>query len=368
MNPNAPQLLKGQYTLNANFSSRWFLFILGLCTALLSVAEDQLAVEKNESPLLLVPTFSSDPKLGTSVGVLGGYLFRFDDASEQSLIAFTASYSDNDSWMGGVFGTLFFDQDIQRLTLGIGRGKINNNYEDFLGTGLNAATTDRFNGEFLRYTYQLLPSWHFGGQWISSNYTVGAENMAAPIFDHIGEIGFDSNGIGAVVEYDTRDNTRNATDGSHLLVHNTAYRESLGGQDSFDTYQAEYTHYIPHIKNNVFALQVKGRWTNDAPVTGYSSIDLRGYVRGNYLAPNYTHIDLEERIHITGRWGMSIFAGVGCLYDNVADCDDSKNIYPAAGVGVLYELKKEAGVVLRAELAKGESEDYSAYIKIGSAF
>jgi hypothetical protein len=54
---------------------------------------------------LVLPTFSSDPKLGTSLGVPGAYLHYFDEQSQVSMVGATAQYSSTDSMTGGVFAT-----------------------------------------------------------------------------------------------------------------------------------------------------------------------------------------------------------------------------------------------------------------------
>ena len=59
-----------------------------------------------ESPWLLAPTLTSDPKLGTSVGAIAGYLWRLDSDSVQSMVGAIGSYSDTDSHIGGVFADL----------------------------------------------------------------------------------------------------------------------------------------------------------------------------------------------------------------------------------------------------------------------
>ena len=38
------------------------------------------------------------------------------------------------------------------------------------------------------------------------------------------------------------------------------------------------------------ALEVRNRWTKDAPLSGYSSISLPGYTKGNYLGEDYSHL------------------------------------------------------------------------------
>ena len=327
---------------------------------------DDTAVE--ESPWILIPTLSVDPKLGNSLGVMAGYIHQFDPLSTPSMFIATYSTSNNDSTVAGLFGQMFFDEDRQKLILGTATGEINNDYDDFLGSGIPAQTTDDLEAYFVRYLQVVSGDWYLGGQVISSNYTIGADDFFDPILDFIGLTGFDSTGIGLVTEYDTRDNVRNPTSGRFLSAHNIAYRESFGGDESFDVYTLKYSEYNNFKPDHVLAWQVKGRWTSDAPTGGYSSVELRGYVRGNYLAPHYTHVQVEDRISFTERRGMSIFGGVGCLYDGTSDCADSDNLYPAVGAGAIFTLKPEAGIVVRAEIAKGEADEYFAYISVGNPF
>lgn len=341
--------------------------ILNFSFAVSVSSADDESVEK-ESPWIIAPTISSDPKLGTSAGGIAGYLYKFDEESTQSIFLTKVSYSTTDSWTAGGFGQMFFDKDQQKLMLGLLTGNIRNDYQDFLGSGISAQTTDDLRAFFTRYSHRIEGDWYAGIQFVSTNYAIGAEGLFADFLQLVGLTGFDSNGLGLVAEYDNRDNVRNPTSGSLFEVNNIAYRESLGGDIDFDVYSMKYSQYIPHGKDNVFSWQVKGRWTHDAPIGGYSSVDLRGYVRGNYLAPHSTLAQFDERISFTPSWGMSVFGGVSCLYDDVSNCDDSSNLYPTFGLGVIYILKKEAGIVMRAELAKGKSDEYVVYLTMGNPF
>ena len=111
--------------------------LLGLSTPVIA-AEDKTAVpaEESESPWLLTPLVSSSPKFGTSIGAMAGYLHRFDEESPTSTFSLMGSYSDSDSLFYGLFGRTFFDHDRQRLIAGVVSGEVNNNYKDFLGTGV----------------------------------------------------------------------------------------------------------------------------------------------------------------------------------------------------------------------------------------
>jgi hypothetical protein len=73
---------------------------------------DDTAVK--ESPWLLIPTLSVDPKLGTSPGVMAGYIHQFDPLSTPSMFIANYSTSNNDSTVEGLFGQMFFDEDRQK--------------------------------------------------------------------------------------------------------------------------------------------------------------------------------------------------------------------------------------------------------------
>lgn len=339
---------------------------LTLCT--LSLLLTSSAITAQESPWVLIPTVSNDPKLGFKGGLMTGHLSKFDPQSNFSMIGAFANYSNTDSYTGGIFSSLYWDANRNKLKAGIAGGRINNDYDDYLGTGLSVKTEDNLKGIFARYSRLFAPNWYLGFQAVSSNYAIGAEGIADGLMEQIGLTGFDSNGIGLALEFDDRDDVRNATKGQYFILSNIAYRESLGGDESFDVIQGDYRYYFPFGEGHVFALQAKGRWTYDAPESGYSSLQLRGYTRGNYLDENYTHLDMEARWKIHERWGATVFAGFGCLYDSFSECDKGEHLYPSGGAGITYLLKPKAGLVIKAEYAVGEDDNSAFYIKLGQAF
>lgn len=84
---------------------------------------------------------------------------------------------------------------------------------------------------------------------------------------------------------------------------------------------------------------------------GFSSVDLRGYVRGNHLAPNVSTLELEERYRVTERWAIAGFAGSACLYDGTSDCAEGRNWYSTVGGGVIFTVKPQKKMVVRLDYA-----------------
>ncbi len=186
--------------------------------------------KKKQSPWLFTPTLSSDPKLGTSVGALAAYIYSFDSDSPASMFGITGSYSSTDSIVGGAFARTYFDHDTQRLIAFLGSGEINNDYSDFLGTGLPVSTTDDLNIFAIKYLHQVKGDWFAGIQAANTNYTLsGDDDFSQTILEKVGLVGFDSIGVGVAAQYDTRDNQNSPTSGHSIEVNNLAYRKSFGG-------------------------------------------------------------------------------------------------------------------------------------------
>jgi len=324
--------------------------------------------ESKSSPWLITPLISSDPKLSTAVGVLAGYVKQFDEKSPPSLIGVAGSYSTTDSWYISAFAKTHFGEDRHRLMTAYVTGEVRNDYEDFLGSGLNVKTTDDVDVFALRYAYGFYGRWYLGPQFISTNYAIIGENaMSGAILDSIGLTGFRSNGLGLYTQYDSRDNQYSPMTGQVFEAHNFAYREELGGDVSFDALTADYQYYIPFHQKHVLALHARGRWTNDAPPSGYSSVDLRGYTRGQYLAPHMTMGEADYRHMVyKDKVGAAVFGGVAALYGE-DESDEDYKFYPGAGAGLFYVLNDEK-MVVRADFAFGSEGNYGFYLTFGHGF
>ena len=343
-------------------------------------ANEAAATPPKLKPWLITPTLSADPKLGANVGGLVAYLKKLDAESTPSMTGLSVSYSDTDSMTGALFSQLYWKADTRRLSLLAAGAEINNEYDDFLGTGQTVETQDNVHTFGFRYLHRLRPGgWFVGIQGISTNYAVGADGILDSMLNQIGLSGFDAAGLGLVFQHDTMNNQRDPSGGHLHTLHNFAYRESLGGETSFDVAYADLRWYrsIERFsvgksgRSPVIAIQLKSRFTADAPRSGYSSVNLPGYTMGNYLSRHYSHVLVDARIPLKGKLGLVAFGGVGCQFgEDIAgrnlSCGDAT--FPSVGVGVSYMLKPEASVLIRLEIAKGKSDNEALYLRFGHSF
>jgi hypothetical protein len=343
--------------------------VFSTAEAVAAATDTQAPVEQRESPWLLLPIFSSDPKLGTSVGALAAYLRKFDPVSSASMFGTGGMYTSTGSKIGSLFARTFFGEDHHRLIAFAGGGQINNDYEDFLGTGFPLSTEDHLKALAIRYLYRGYGNWFVGAQAIKTNYQIIATDaLGGEFLNAIGLTGFDSVALGALIQYDSRDDQNSPSTGWFMDLNNLAYREDFGGSVSFDSYRLKLHGYWPHGAGHVLVARLANQWTVDAPPAGYASIRLRGYTQGQYLGQNMSSFELDERLRLGERWGATLYAGVACLYGDNMQCDDSQNMFTSAAAGLYYVIKPVEKMVATLEYADGEGENRGVYLRFGWGF
>jgi Omp85 superfamily domain len=335
-----------------------------------ALASKQTEEKKDaESPWLLVPTLSSNPKLGTSVGGMAGYMYYFDPQSKVSLFGASAQYTSTGSLIAGLFAKASFGADHHRLLAAVAGGNIKNDYEDFLGTGTPLMSEDHLRFFALRYQYRIWGDWFVGAQAVDTNYEIlGQTALDTEILQTLGLTTLSAGGIGANLSLDSRDSEFSPHHGWLVNINNIAYRDWIAGQENYDTYRADLRYYWGHGNGNVLAVRQSNQWTSNAPASAYAPIVLRGYKFGEYLGKYMSSFEAEERLYLAARWTATVFAGIGCLYGGNLTCSDSENVYPDVGAGVQYVIKEKEGMVLNLEYAKGKGDNEGVYLKFGYGF
>jgi hypothetical protein len=322
--------------------------------------------KKKPSPWLLMPLVSTSPKMATSFGALGAYLHHFDEKSQVSMFGAMFQYSTTDSKVGGLFARTSFGADHQRLEAFAGFGYVNNEYKDFAGTGQTLRTTDDIRMVAARYLYRVKGNWFVGAQGASGNYTVsGASAMDDQILTLLGITGFGAGGLGVALMHDSRDNQDMPAKGWYSNLNNLANREWLGADGDYDSYRLETKWFREHGKGHVFAVRQNNQFTVNAPQSAEATVELRGYKLGQYYGKHMSSIEGEERIHLSKRFGATLFAGVGWLYGSGDALVSSDGAYPTYGAGLQFILKPEDHMLLNFEFGHGNLNNYGLYLKFG---
>ena len=324
---------------------------------------------EERSPWLIAPVFSLNPKLGLSLGVLGGYLHYFDEKSRPSIFALTGQVTNTDSTVAGAFARTSFGEDHHRLNAGLLYGYVKNDYSDYLGTGVPLQSNGELRSFISRYLYRVKDDWFLGAQGLYQNFAIGGETaFDDQVLDILGVKPYKSGGVGLVVQRDSRDSENMPTRGWLLNLNNMVYREWLGGQDEFEVYRVDIRYYMSHGEGHVFAVRQLNHFTNNAPTQTRAPVQLRGYKVGQYNADYMSSLEGEERLRLAEKWTATFFAGVAYLYGGGKSSSESADLYPAVGAGIQYILKPKEGIVLNLEGALGDYGNYGLYLKMGYAY
>lgn len=323
-----------------------------------------------KSPWMAMPTVSSNPKLGTSVGVLGAYVLKFDPKSRTSMVGLTASYTSTQSYIGALFARLSWGEDHHRLIAVGAFGHINNDYQDYLGTGQSLKTTGELRAFSTRYLYRIGGDWFIGPQASLANFQVfGGSPEDDNILEQLGIRGFKNAGVGLAAQHDSRDSEDSPTSGWYLNANNVWYGDWFSGDTAYSAIRVDGRAYFGHGGGHVLALRQNNWFTIDAPASAEASVILRGYKMGQYLGQNMSSLEVEERFKFAERWGASLFTGAAYLYGTGATgAQDENTWYPMYGLGVHYLLKPEARMVANLEYAHGNAGNYGIYLKLGYAY
>jgi hypothetical protein len=325
--------------------------------------------DTKESPWLVMPTFSSNPKLGTSLGFMAAYMHYFDEQSQVSMFGVSGQYTSTDSAIGAVVSKASWGADHHRVIGLAAGGLIKNDYNDFLGTGKSLKTEDDLQALVGRYLYRVKDDWFAGIQALRTNYQIIGQNaLDDQTLQTLGLTGFKAGGIGVVALYDSRDNEFSPTRGWYMNLNNIAYRDWIAGDNNFDVYRLDIRGFWEHWGGQVLGVRQSNQWTVDAPPSAYAPVVLRGYKMGQYLGKYMSSIEGEERLRFAKSWGATIFTGIACLYGDGEDCTESRNRYPSYGAGVQYMVKQKEGLVASLEYAQGKSDNYGIYLKMGYGF
>jgi hypothetical protein len=351
-------------------------------------SEDQSKARGNSTSggrgsFIIAPLPISSPALGTGLVPILGYIFPFrksDTVSPPSVVGVAGLITDNGSRGFAVYADLFIKKDTYRITSGYVRGNIN---YDLYGIGVSEAreglklpleqSGQVFRGEFLRRL-----GWEFflglrvwsGNSEVTRRSTGGTSGMPEPPAD----LGLQTSlkALGLRVNRDTTPNRFYPTAGTILDFTSDFFSESLGSKYSFQAYRFTFNKYWNPSPRHVLAYNLFICGTGGKPpfygncIYGANN-ELRGYTAGRYLDRYMFATQLEYRLSLPKRFGVVGFGGVGEVVPGGSQLLRARNLLPAGGGGIRFQLSKAYRVNLRADVAKGR-DTWTWGMGVGEAF
>jgi len=329
--------------------------------------------------LIPSPAFGLEPETGFFFGALVLFTLRLydDSVTRTSNGKFEIDYTQKNQILIESEWNLMFKEDKYILN---GENSYKKFPDFFYGIGNNTLEADSELYSYNRinlynaFLYKLYDHWFIGIQY-RYDRMFNVEIEAGSMLDTgliVGANGSTTSGIGYIINWDSRDNLLNASEGSYFWYSSTFFTSGLGSSFPFTNHWIDARKYFSTVKDQVLALHLMGQFnTNDPPFNMLalmgSSRDMRGYYKGRFRDRQYITFQAEYRVPVWKRFGFVVFGGVGDVAYSLSGFSAS-TLKPSVGGGLRYKLDKKENVNLRVDFGLGQNGTTGFYISFGEAF
>jgi Omp85 superfamily domain len=337
------------------------------------IREDETKLKVQRGNFVVVPIPISNPTLDSGLVAGGAYFYPQTEEQKKlqpaSVTALGGLYTSNDSRAFVIAQQNYWKNDRWRFTGAIGGADLRLSLLAPDETGDGSSVDWRINGQFLfaKLSRRLKGDWYGGvlTRVVDANQSINTETENADAEFDLGDV--TSVGLGAVLEYDSRDNPFNSSSGRHFKVDALFNDESIGSDATYQSYSGAFRSYHRLSDSVILAWEVQGcKRGGTAPLWDACTIKLRGFSVTDYLGKVSTSGQVEARWQMSERWGVVGFAGSGYFGGSFNDLR-SREAIPSYGAGLRFMVLKAKGINLRLDYARSTDSD-AIHVSVGEAF
>lgn len=349
------------------------------------------------------PSYTPEASLGVGGALLASFKINKNDSiSQRSYIPAGFNVSINGTFIVAGAGVLFFNENRFKIYANYG---YRNEPANFYGVGfdevdrnsnlLKDKLIDKDQTIYRRSYLTLTPRfiWSLGknmyaGGIFAVNYNkvvkTDSNSILQGYLDNPNQDGFRRKyhniGLGAVFQYDTRNDVATPTSGLFASASALAYGKYLGGKYNYELFELEYRQF-----QNVFRERSTLAWiaktqigVGDVPFTELPTFgspnDLRGFLVGKYRDKSmafgiveYRHMFGSQEQYDMGKllskFGFVAWVGTGTIGKTPADWSEWKLNY---GVGLRIQI--QPGKNFRLDIGGGPGQKLGFYMNMTEAF
>ena len=334
------------------------------------------------------------PEMGGLLAAGGLFSFKTsmaDTVSKRSNFPIVVSYSTTGAVTSSMILASYWKEDRLRIPVDLWFKSMP---DEYYGVGYDAGryttpsdTTTAYDRVWFwfnpRFLFKIRGSLYAGAD-LDINYTraenPGSVMLSDPTFQATGSESF-NHGLGAVLQYDSRDVPTNAWHGTYFSGKALFYGPALGSDNKYQIYDFDFRHYIQLREGGgrTLAFQLRTRFgKGTVPWAELSQpgtpFDLRGYRWGRYRDKSMIYMLLEYRYMIIlkrrgGRIGPSgLVAWLGTFSIGPQARDFTKWL-PNFGVGYRFEVQPRMNLRLDVGFANEvDGWEPAVYFNFNEAF
>ncbi|MBN9299481.1 MAG: hypothetical protein J0I41_20945 [Filimonas sp.] len=219
-----------------------------------------------------------------------------------------------------------------------------------------------------------ISNWFAGMQYIYGHTKLALRNNdKLPDWVTDKEVSSNVSELGAVIEYDSRDNIFTPDKGLKAHAHFNVSNSIFGSDYNYERLNSFMYWYQPLAENKATGKNwisgLRFDYQNvfgNAPFYLLPFIDMRGIPSARYQGKINALIETEQRWDFTRRWSSVFFGGVGKAFNEFSDFGSADWVY-SYGIGGRYLLARKLKLRVGVDLARGP-EKFAYYIVFGSSW
>jgi hypothetical protein len=328
----------------------------------------------NKKGVLVIPTIITEPAVG--YGIAGAALYFHSSYTEKkgppSITGVAGGWTQNGTWLGGVFHAGFWKRDRIRYTGAIARTNANLEFYGSGNSGLVDIESVNLNLDawllFQQIKFRLGESDFFlGGRYLlldtDNTFDVPIDN---PDFTGT-EFSSTLSEATLRLEFDSRNNVFTPTKGFFLGLSGTYSDTWFGGDDLYGRIGVTMIGYIPAGPKIFFGIRHESNYSlGNIPFYARPIVSLRGAPLMKYQNTNTMVMEAEVDYKIFKRWYLSAFTGMGNAFSNFKELSEGKSV-STFGTGFRYLVARKLGTNMGMDFAFSQ-DDFAFYIVFGTAW
>ena len=335
------------------------------------IRDDETKLKVQRGNFVAVPIPISNPTLDT--GLVAGAAYFYPQTEEEkklqpaSVTAVAGLYTSNDSRALAAVQQNYWQKGQWRFTGALGGADLRLSRL----TGENSSTDWRINGGFLfaKIARRMKGNWYGGllTRMVDAKQSIEfvTEEVESQSDLDTGDVR--SIGLGAYVEYDSRDMPTNAYEGRYFKFDALFNDEAIGSNSTYQSYATSYRSYHKMSDSLVLAWELQGcSREGTTPLWDACTVRLRGFSMTDYLGQVSASGQVEARWRFSERWGLVGFAGSGYIGSSFSEVNERKGI-PSYGAGIRFMVLPAKRINIRIDAAWSTDSD-AIHLSVGEAF
>ncbi|MCU0471262.1 MAG: outer membrane protein assembly factor [Arcicella sp.] len=335
------------------------------------------------SPKYIISPFAfylPETNLVIGAGIKRFYNFGKDNDSltRVSNIAASIQYSLNGQFLMRSQYQIFTNQEKYYITGYMGYSRFPITYYG-IGNDIDMTKGETIAFNYIRFdnlTYRRVGKNSFAGLgWRYMNmYNVSMkENSMLESQNIQGRYGSSVSGINISYLLDNRDNILTPSKGVFAQVIYSIHHKATASSHAFNRWQIDTRYYFKPFRKREDVLSFQGYGflsVGDVPFNELAQMGgdmiMRGYFQGSYRDKNLLALQTEYRLQVLKRWGLTGFAGLGGISDEMGAFNINA-LKPSYGGGLRFKINRKENVNLRMDYGFGNGQQ-NIYFFIAEAF